>query len=121
MAKILLIEAAAEFRAVVKSILERDNHQVTAVQPDRMVAGGVPIEGDASGFDLVIVDIDRLSADHVEAIGRLERANPSAKLLALSAKPDLVAMHAVRVTMTIDRVFSVAGLLKTVQTVLTMP
>lgn len=128
MAKILLIDQSVEFRTMVKSILERDSHQVTVAEPDRMAANSFAIEGATSAIDLVIVDVETLSADVVEAIGRLERANPRVRVLALSGDRGPAALNELpkaalelRATMMISRSFSVAELLGAVQNLLTMP
>jgi CheY-like chemotaxis protein len=128
MTKILLIDHSVEFRSVVKSILERDSHQVTVAEPDRMAASDFAIEGATPAFDLVIVDVEALSADGVEAIGRLKRANPRVRVLVLSgnrgpAAPNELppAARELRATMMISRSFSVAELLGAVQNLLAMP
>lgn len=128
MAKILLIDDHAELRTLIKSILERDGHQVTLVEFGRMVADNIENRGVASVFDLIIVDTAVPNVDGREAIRLLKHANPRAKVLALSgdrnlATPNGLPQEAQRIsaTLKIAKPFSVADLLKAVKGLLATP
>lgn len=128
MAKILLIDDHAELLTLVKSILERDGHQVTLAEFSRMVADNIENGGVASVFDLIIVDTAMPNVDGLEAIRLLKHANPRAKVLALSgdrnlATPNGLPEEAQRIsaTLIIAKPFSVAELFKAVASLLATP
>ncbi len=128
MAKILLIDDYADLRTLVKSILERDGHKVTAAESGRMVANNIEDKSFASAFDIIITDIAMPDAGGIETIKLLKHANPKAKVIVMSggghtAVPDgcLQMAQGMGADMTIAKPFSVAALFTAMQILLATP
>lgn len=80
MARILIIDDEEELRRIMRTVLERDGHEVLEA---RNAIEGLRQYDDAT-VDLVVTDIMMPESDGFEAIIALRRDFPSVKIIAVS-------------------------------------
>jgi DNA-binding NtrC family response regulator len=80
MAKILLIDDELDFLDLMRKVLTRAGHEVTAVGDGAQV-----LEGKTGvDFDLVVTDIIMPGVEGIETMAYFHRLNPDIKLIAIS-------------------------------------
>lgn len=120
MARILLIEDEAAFRAVLAKMLVHEGHEVFTASNGREAQ----LHLDNASFDLVITDVLMPEKDGVEIILSLKRTAPGLKVIAMSgggriASGDYLAIAArLGASATLEKPFTRHTLLQTLQSVL---
>ena len=88
MAKILLIDDEDHLRNVLKAVLVRAGHEVTAVASGRAALAA----NDETFFDVVITDMLTPEMDGVEVLRAFAKGSPRPKIIAITGGSQLLGM-----------------------------
>ena len=88
MARILVAEADLLYREMVQFMLERDGHQVVAVESGRQCLGRLDDDG---AFDMVVANLFLPNCDGGELLAAIRRRDAAMPIIGISGGDDGVA------------------------------